>query len=56
VTPALDALARGTPAARGLPLLGVLARRAAAEITLGYLDDMALVLDNCPVGPGSEPP
>jgi hypothetical protein len=49
--PALEALRRNTPAARGLPLLAVLARQTAAAVTLDYLDDLALTVDVTPINP-----
>jgi hypothetical protein len=42
--PELEVLRQNTPAGRSLPLLVALARGAAAEVTLSYLDDMALGL------------
>ncbi len=42
MAPALEALRQTIPAARGLPLLAVLARQAAEAVTLEYLDDLAL--------------
>ncbi len=45
----LEMLRQGTPAARSLPLLAALARRAKADVTLNYLDDMALVLHVTPL-------
>jgi len=47
--PALEALRRTIPAARSLPLLAALARQAAAQVTLNYLDDLALSLDGTPL-------
>jgi hypothetical protein len=49
-SPALEDLRQNTPAARCLPFLAALARGAAAEITLDYLDDLALVLHVEPIG------
>jgi hypothetical protein len=46
--PALEDLRRNTPAARSLPLLGALARREAAHMSLDYLDDTALDLKVLP--------
>jgi hypothetical protein len=51
-SPALEALRRGTPAARSLPVLAALAGGEAAAVTLGYLDDMAMRLDIAPVRGG----
>jgi len=48
--PALEALRAGTPAARCLPLLAALVGPE-ADVTLRYLDDMALVLHLSPVAP-----
>jgi hypothetical protein len=45
---ALEALRQNTPAARALTLLEVLARAEAAEVTLEYLEDMALTLHVLP--------
>jgi hypothetical protein len=42
--PALEDLRQTTPVARCLPLLAALARGLAAEVALGYLDDMTLRL------------
>jgi len=50
--PGLEALRKNIPAARCLPLLAVLARQAAAEVTLDYLDDLALTLDVTPLTVG----
>jgi hypothetical protein len=47
--PALETLRKTIPAARGLPLLALLARQTAAEVTLEYLDDLALSLDVTPL-------
>ena len=47
--PELEWLRRGTPAARSLPLLAALARREETCISLGYLDDMALMLNMTPL-------
>jgi hypothetical protein len=47
--PGLEALRKNIPAARGLPLLAVLARGAEEEVTLEYLDDLALSLDVTPL-------
>jgi Beta-ketoacyl synthase, N-terminal domain len=41
---ALESLRQNTPAARSLPLLAALARGQAADVTLNYLEDMALAL------------
>ncbi len=46
--PALEELRQNTPAGRGRPLLEVLARNQAAEITLSYLKDMVLRLKISP--------
>ena len=43
-------LRRNTPAARCLPLLAALAYGSAADVTLSYLDDMALALHVAPIG------
>jgi hypothetical protein len=40
--PSLDALRRGNPAARGLPLLAALARGAAERVVFEYLEDRHL--------------
>jgi hypothetical protein len=53
-SPALEALRQNTPAARSLPLLAALAGQAAAEVTLDYLDDMALTLRIAPARLGGE--
>lgn len=45
---ALEELRQSTPAARGLPLLAVLAQGVASEVTLSYLDDMVLQLTITP--------
>ncbi len=47
--PGLEALRRHTPAARSLPLLAALGRRAACRVTLDYLEDMAMFLDVTPL-------
>ena len=44
----LEILRRTTPAARSLPLLAILAGRTEANVTLNYLDDMALALRIAP--------
>jgi hypothetical protein len=54
--PALESLRQNTPAARSLPLLEALARRQDFEITLSYLDDMALTLHITPLGAPPRPP
>lgn len=46
--PDLEALRQSTPAARSLPLLAAVARGKETEITLDYLDDMALILHVAP--------
>lgn len=51
-SPGLEALRRDTPAARSLPLLAALGRRAAGEITLEYLEDMAMRLNVTPLARG----
>jgi hypothetical protein len=48
-SPELEALRRGTPAARCLPLLVALVHQAEASVTLNYLDDMALTLRLMPM-------
>jgi len=50
--PALEELRASTPAARCLPLLAALASGMAANVTLGYLDDMNLHLA---ISPASRP-
>ncbi len=47
--PTLETLRQTTPAARSLPLLAALGRRARAEIILNYLDDMVLALNVVPL-------
>ncbi|GAC1457911.1 MAG: hypothetical protein PVSMB6_16640 [Steroidobacteraceae bacterium] len=42
--PALEALRRAIPAARSLPLLALLARRATAAVVIDYLEPSSLVL------------
>ena len=42
--PSLDALRRGNPAARGLPLLAALARGAAERVVFEYLEDRHLAV------------
>jgi hypothetical protein len=42
---ALEALRQNIPAARALPLLAMLARRAEGAVTLQYLDDLGLEVD-----------
>ncbi|MHB1304520.1 MAG: beta-ketoacyl synthase chain length factor [Acidiphilium sp.] len=54
-SPELEALRRGTPAARSLPLLAALASKTAAEVTLNYLEDMALTLNVVPNQPDRSP-
>jgi hypothetical protein len=49
----LEALRQNTPAARSLPLLAALACGAAADVTLNYLDDMALALHVTPIEDGT---
>jgi len=51
--PGLEALRKKIPAARCLPLLAVLAKAAAAEVTLEYLDDLALTLEVTPLTGGA---
>jgi Beta-ketoacyl synthase, N-terminal domain len=51
----LEMLRRNTPAARSLPLLAALARRAEAGVTLNYLDDMVLALRVTPHSAGAAP-
>ncbi|NEX20398.1 beta-ketoacyl synthase chain length factor [Thiorhodococcus mannitoliphagus] len=46
--PALEALRQAVPAARCLPLLSVLARRAAARVALDYLNGQCLVVEVAP--------
>ncbi len=48
--PALEPLRRSVPAARSLPLLAALARGEPADVTLDYLDDLALTVR---IRPGS---
>jgi hypothetical protein len=43
--PELEALRRGNPAARALPLIEALARRHGAKVVLDYLDDLSLEVD-----------
>ena len=42
--PSLDALRRGNPAARGLPLLAALARGAVERVVFEYLEDRHLAV------------
>ncbi len=51
----LETLRQGTPAARSLPLLAALARGAEADVTLSYLDTMALALHVTPLTARSAP-
>jgi len=51
--PALEALRQNTPAARVLPLLEILARRAVGSVVLEYLDELALGVDVLDLGEGS---
>jgi hypothetical protein len=44
----LERLRRAIPAARSLPLLGLLARRARGSTTLDYLDGLALRVEVAP--------
>ncbi len=44
-SPGLEALRAGNPAARALPLLEPLARRAGARVVLEYLDPDALAVE-----------
>jgi hypothetical protein len=49
--PALEILRRNTPAARSLPLLAALAGAQGGDVTLNYLDDMALRLNVTLIAP-----
>ena len=51
--PELETLCLSTPAARSLPLLAALACGAAADVTLSYLGDMAIILRIAPVDGGA---
>ena len=46
--PALDALRKGIPAARGLPLLAAIAQRQAQRVVLDYLEPSRLAVDISP--------
>lgn len=43
--PALESMRLGNPAARGLPLLALMAGGAAGQVTLPYLENLGLVID-----------
>jgi hypothetical protein len=51
--PDLEAMRRNTPAARSLPLLVALAGGTEANVTLSYLNDMAIDLHVTPTGDGA---
>jgi hypothetical protein len=53
-SPDLEAMRRNTPAARSLTLLAALSGATAAEVTLSYLDDMALGLYITPLEAGAD--